>query len=330
MKNKKTLAVILSMSLVFSSAVSSAGAETDYDNSDISTFEMDDESDLIYDSDEISPGDINADGKVDLTDLTELSLALIGDKELTENQQKAADVDDDGAVKLSDLARMRQYLSKVITSLSTGIVHDPSVDSFIPVAELLFSELDKGTLKVRDTISDQDFMNLAGEDSDVYKNSYVRYNPDTDLEAYEYYNIPSLLKIVSKDDPFYEYLQDTEKLESLSFDEINEMLNNTFPDDSDIDPEDIYSPAGMELLHALFDSYEFLEAYILDNDTIIINNGTGFLLSVEGIVVTRNGKTYENEELTDSELFSFYDGEQIYITGKAEGYDNVYRWYAGT
>ena len=66
---------------------------------------------------ESETGDINSDLKIDVTDLSELSLALIGDRKLSETQQKAADVDKDGKVTLSDLARMRQYLSKVITSL---------------------------------------------------------------------------------------------------------------------------------------------------------------------------------------------------------------------
>lgn len=66
---------------------------------------------------ESETGDINSDLKIDVTDLSELSLALIGDRKLSEAQQKAADVDKDGKVTLSDLARMRQYLSKVITSL---------------------------------------------------------------------------------------------------------------------------------------------------------------------------------------------------------------------
>lgn len=61
-------------------------------------------------------GDVNCDFTIDVTDLSELSLALIGDRKLSEAQQKAADVDRDGKVTLSDLARMRQYLSKVITS----------------------------------------------------------------------------------------------------------------------------------------------------------------------------------------------------------------------
>ena len=62
-------------------------------------------------------GDINADEKVDISDLTELSLAIIGDKTLTESQLKVADVDKNGKTDLPDLARMRQYLSKAITAL---------------------------------------------------------------------------------------------------------------------------------------------------------------------------------------------------------------------
>ena len=75
----------------------------------------------VYNSVEDEPvkasvGDIDGSGKIDVTDLTELSLYLLGDRELTENQQKSADVDSDGAVTLADLARLQQYLSKKITS----------------------------------------------------------------------------------------------------------------------------------------------------------------------------------------------------------------------
>ncbi|MBR6836757.1 MAG: dockerin type I repeat-containing protein, partial [Oscillospiraceae bacterium] len=64
----------------------------------------------------ITCGDIDASGTIDITDLKELSLALVGDKELTSEQKMAADVDGDGAVTLADLARLQQYLSKKITS----------------------------------------------------------------------------------------------------------------------------------------------------------------------------------------------------------------------
>lgn len=59
-------------------------------------------------------GDIDSDGDIDVSDLSELSLALIGDSKLTVSQKISADVDKDGKVTLSDLARMRQFLSKTI------------------------------------------------------------------------------------------------------------------------------------------------------------------------------------------------------------------------
>ncbi len=75
--------------------------------------------DFIIEPDNEIPvlGDIDSDGKVDLTDLSELSLAIIGDKTLTESQIKAADIDENGEADLPDLARLKQYLSKVVTSL---------------------------------------------------------------------------------------------------------------------------------------------------------------------------------------------------------------------
>jgi len=79
----------------------------------------------IYENEFISPvdvfdvlsGDTDNNGVIDLTDLTDLSLALLDDKELTEDQKLASDVDDDGEVTLADLARLQQYLSKKIDSL---------------------------------------------------------------------------------------------------------------------------------------------------------------------------------------------------------------------
>ncbi len=71
----------------------------------------------VNDSDLYLLGDIISDDIIDVSDLTELSLALIGDNMLTEVQQKAADIDGDEAVTLADLARLQQYLSKKIDSL---------------------------------------------------------------------------------------------------------------------------------------------------------------------------------------------------------------------
>jgi hypothetical protein len=58
--------------------------------------------------------DINSDGKRDVTDLSMLSLYLIGDLTLTDTQLKASDVDGDGAITLADLARFKQFLSGVV------------------------------------------------------------------------------------------------------------------------------------------------------------------------------------------------------------------------
>jgi len=80
----------------------------------VSTFEVPKThaGDDVYDK-----GDIDGSKTIDVSDITELSLALIGDKELTAAQRTAADIDGDGAVTLADLARLRQYLSKKIYSL---------------------------------------------------------------------------------------------------------------------------------------------------------------------------------------------------------------------
>lgn len=62
-------------------------------------------------------GDINGDGKVDITDLSEMSLKLVDNIPFTDDQMVRADVDADKTVSLSDLATIRQYISKVITNL---------------------------------------------------------------------------------------------------------------------------------------------------------------------------------------------------------------------
>ncbi len=61
-------------------------------------------------------GDIYSDGIIDLSDLSTLSLFLVGDTDLEGSQKKAADVDGDSEITLADLARLQQYLSKKITS----------------------------------------------------------------------------------------------------------------------------------------------------------------------------------------------------------------------
>ena len=60
-------------------------------------------------------GDVNLDGTIDVTDLSVLAISLVDKKELTGTAAKNADVDKDGLIGLTDLATIRQYISKKIT-----------------------------------------------------------------------------------------------------------------------------------------------------------------------------------------------------------------------
>lgn len=57
-----------------------------------------------------TPGDINNNNSVDLTDLTELSLYLIGDKTFNDFEIFTADTNGDNEVNLADLAHLKQYI----------------------------------------------------------------------------------------------------------------------------------------------------------------------------------------------------------------------------
>ncbi|MDO5560652.1 MAG: glycosyl hydrolase [Oscillospiraceae bacterium] len=61
---------------------------------------------------EIVYGDLNDDKIVEMTDLTILSLYLLGDVKLNAQQIKAADVSGDGNVDLADLSHFKQYILK--------------------------------------------------------------------------------------------------------------------------------------------------------------------------------------------------------------------------
>ncbi|MBR6924341.1 MAG: hypothetical protein IKH50_07380, partial [Oscillospiraceae bacterium] len=74
-------------------------------------------------------GDVNSDGVVDVTDITQVSLYLIGDAELSDEQKELTDVDYDGEVKLTDLAKLRQYVSKKIDTLDTVLNDVPNTAS---------------------------------------------------------------------------------------------------------------------------------------------------------------------------------------------------------
>ncbi|MGN0604885.1 MAG: dockerin type I repeat-containing protein [Oscillospiraceae bacterium] len=297
---------------------------SDFENFDWMPKKMDEYVKFVSENSSVM-GDMNSDGSFNIMDIVLLQKWLLCADDMELSDQQTVDLCKDGVIDVFDLCIMKNELLK-----SMQVKHDKTVDSFVPVAELFFSELDKGTIKVGDIIDNDEFKALAGADSEVYKNSSSSYNYTPELKPSEGLNIEYLLEIVSEDDPLYAFLTDTEKLDSLSNDELKDMLTNAVPNWREMESEKILSPAALENLKALFDSYEFVYAYILDNDTIIIDNGTGFLLNVEGIIITRNSKNFDNyDEINVPEKF-YYDGDVIHVYKKAEGYDNVYHWSAGT
>ena len=62
-------------------------------------------------------GDVNLDGMIDVTDITQLGLALVDKVVLDDIHFAYSDADYDGEVNLVDYAILRQYVSKKITSL---------------------------------------------------------------------------------------------------------------------------------------------------------------------------------------------------------------------
>jgi len=62
-------------------------------------------------------GDVNGDGKIDITDVSVLSIHLIGDKKIDEEALRRSDVDADNEVGMTDLATLKQFVSKVIDKL---------------------------------------------------------------------------------------------------------------------------------------------------------------------------------------------------------------------
>lgn len=68
---------------------------------------------VIVDTERISytTGDINGDEKVDLTDLTELSLVLLNESNVSGVYKSAADIDQNGEINIADLARLKQFVS---------------------------------------------------------------------------------------------------------------------------------------------------------------------------------------------------------------------------
>jgi len=62
-------------------------------------------------------GDIDGDGVADVSDLSLMSLAMIGDTRLDDGQINNCDLDGDSQFTLADIAKLRQFISKIIEEL---------------------------------------------------------------------------------------------------------------------------------------------------------------------------------------------------------------------
>lgn len=73
-------------------------------------------------NEEVLYGDIDGNGVVELTDLTVLSVYLLGGTELSESQLIKADIYRDHLVDIADLARLKQYICKDPAVLEGGLL----------------------------------------------------------------------------------------------------------------------------------------------------------------------------------------------------------------
>lgn len=114
---------------------------------------------------EKSVGDLSEDGYVDLTDLSMLSLHLVGDMKLSESQCVSADIDNDGEATLLDLAKYRQFISKKISNL----IDQCNLATYIP-PDFVVNETDTFTV-LGDSIS-------AGWAADYVDGSINQHNAE--------------------------------------------------------------------------------------------------------------------------------------------------------
>ncbi len=88
---------------------------TDVSDTDVTTENSTDENEPLY-------GDVDENGVVELTDLTVLSVYLLGGNELSDSQLIKANVYKDEFVDIADLARLKQYICKDPVVLEGGLL----------------------------------------------------------------------------------------------------------------------------------------------------------------------------------------------------------------
>lgn len=136
------------------------------------------------------PGDLNGDKSADVTDLSLMSLIILGDESPFREYVEAGDFDNNGKLELSDLAHFRQYLSKKISALEYEDIEGEQRLVF-PWRELVRSSLSSSyrpgetvTVKFKD-ITDSNAYGLVFNDSERFSfkgTSFSFVMPDKKLE----------------------------------------------------------------------------------------------------------------------------------------------------
>lgn len=98
---------------------------------------------------EITYGDVNQDGSIDVRDVVLVMQYIIGLKDLTEDQSKAADVNGDGSVNVQDVTMIMRHILKIET-LGKAIesVEEVEINVFVnnPAERLYFPSKARATL----------------------------------------------------------------------------------------------------------------------------------------------------------------------------------------
>lgn len=120
-------------------------------------------------------GDVDGNGVVDITDLTQISLAVVGDITLSDEQVTAADINRNGEADLADLARLRQYVSKVI--LYDDIVDSSAVsEEPLEISDFRISSADFEILKTETpVIESEEELKERIENARYFPESYKTY-----------------------------------------------------------------------------------------------------------------------------------------------------------
>ena len=112
----------------------------------------------------INYGDVNNDGSIDVRDVVLVMQYIIGLRDLTEDQFKAADVNRDGKVDVQDVTKIMRHVLKIETFTKAIVsVKDVEINVFVnnPAEKLYFPPTVRATL-VDDSIED---VNVEWEDA---------------------------------------------------------------------------------------------------------------------------------------------------------------------